>query len=253
MFVTCESSVTDAQVQSLAAWASSNSKIAAYKTLDTDTVLSSSTTDLGSVLYAASSSNVFGIYTEHDWSTVYGYPHAQELGILGAFQPGTVGPEWWALSNIYTSSKALDGSADLLTTSEKSVLEGKNVNYVTKVGGYNVMPQSLTAGGYEIRVLLGAYYSSYRIALGLANLMLSSNFIGFNDEDLGKVEDIVRYWLNWGVDNKFILDDYTINIPKAATISSATKATHTYTNTTIYIATINTGIFDFVLRGTLQT
>lgn len=256
MFVNVEQPATEADIRAVETWCGVNSKIQIYVTNDPVTK-SEFTSDNVSIMKSLSSKNTFAIYTEHE-RVSGGVPVALggEAGaaMLNKFTTKSIGAYDVAkkpLSNVATSGKDLSGDPKDLTPSEKTYLQSKNCSYVTDIG-FNVLDPSRMISGVELRVLVGALYMNYRMQLSIINWMSTADAVTFSNDDLAILKSIVDNWLTWGANQGFILDDFTINIPDAATIDAATKASGLYTNLDLYVATINSAIYKFNLLGVLK-
>ena len=254
-YVIPESNATETNIKTdINNWVATQKKIQAVKitpTLDSN-AKNSTSSGLTYELEAAKSTRTFGCYTEFETETqgeviAAGFGNYTPISI---FEPYSIMHN--ALANIYPSGKnPVNNLPKDLENSEKIALEAKRNNFITDIG-FNIMHVNKTYDGTELRILDIGDYTAYRIQIDIINWWLSAGVVTYTNEDLSVLDAICRTWLEEANRLKGINVDYTINIPDASTISAATKASGTYTNLSLYTATIQSAISKMVLQGIFQ-
>jgi hypothetical protein len=183
------------------------------------------------------------------------WPDAALVGCVLPANEGTTEFAFETLSGVYESGKAADDSPKALTTSEISVLDGKNYNRVANVGGNIFTSKGFCASGVEARVILGRDWVDARIVEDVFTRKLQNTVSGFENDYLAQIEDVVRYYLAEALERKIITDTparpITVNFPDADDFSQSERASHTMTLSNIYTAYLYSSAVTVAITGTL--
>lgn len=187
----------------------SSKKIFLACTEDAD-VPTAATDDVASTIKTASRLRTLVFYSQGSADT---FP---EAALLGYSLPRTPGSMSYALKN-------LPGTAtDDLTDTQMSYLDGKNAMYYVEMGGNGATLGGKT-GSEWLDVVNVIDWTVARMEEGIFGAMLQLPKVPYTDQGISIIANQVKAVMAQGVVNGGY-SDYSINIPKAADISSVDKA-----------------------------
>jgi hypothetical protein len=132
-------SPSDADLEAAAAFALATGLISGYTTTEPGCVIAGTTTDIGSVMKASTNKRVIGIYdqlTKNPFAIMSAFSVAAQVDFAGSDTSETL------------MFKQLPGvSVSPLSTTQKAVLDSKNLNYYINVGGNPMFATGVMADG----------------------------------------------------------------------------------------------------------
>lgn len=202
-------------------------------------ILAVDTTDVASELQALGYDRTFGLYDEGA-NTTFG-----ECAWLGVMLPKDPGSATWKF-------KTLTGvTQDSITTTESTRARAKNINTYESIGGVDITREGVMASGEFIDVIVGADWLEAQIEENVYSRFVNSDKIPYTDAGATVIEGEIRKCLQDAVDADYITSDYTVTVPKVATVSSATKATRVFPTIT-FQATLAGAIHKTTINGVVS-
>lgn len=203
------------EIQAIAAWTEANEKLFAYATQDTD-AKGAAITDIFSTLKTS------GYVRSAGWYSASTLEH-MDAAVMGKLLPTNPGSENWKF-------KSLGGiSTAALTASELANIKNKNGNYYISQSGRSITGDGVTAAPEFIDVVRFRDWVKARIQEGIFSLFVSRPKVPYTDGGIASVENVIRSVLESGVAVGGITTDpaYTVSVPRAKNVSSATRASRT--------------------------
>ena len=236
----CLPSGSKAEIVAMAGWVENAKKLAPTATSDTPVANDalSTATDVAAALKTAGYARTGIIYDPKPDD----FAGASWLGKCLPMDPGS---ETWMF-------KALAGvSAASLTSTQQTNIEAKHASYYADFHGVNCTIGSKAASGAYYDMTRGVDWLEARIGERLATLALNNAKIPYTDDGIGMVAAQVRAQLQDGIKAGLIAANPApvVAFPKAADVSSATKATRRLTGT--FTATGAGAIEGFTINGTV--
>lgn len=174
------------------------------------------TTDIFSVLGAASYTQSFGIYYKDDTQV------APEAAWAGRHASAVIGSNLW----IYKTIVGL--TAESFSPTEVTYLKQKNAQFYTKVGSDSVVVGNATVvGGEKIHVILGAIWLQVRIGERFWNLLYTKERILYTNAGIDMFKAELITVLNEAVSNNILTaeDGFNIITPDANKLTSQKRST----------------------------
>ena len=198
----------------VAAWVESAKKFAIFWTTDADTPDSTKSTDLASVLKAASYDRSAVIYHVQP-STGADYPDAAWMGEGFPYDPGT---STWAY-------KTLRGvTADKINGNQETALQTKNCNYYSEVGGVNITQEGKVASGEWIDIIIGTDWIEARLREAVYGALVNNRKIPYDDSGIAIIEGLVKSVLSQAAAAGILQgDSIEVTVPKYKDIPQADK------------------------------
>lgn len=198
----------------VAAWVESAKKFAIFWTTDADTPDSTKSTDLASVLKAASYDRSAVIYHVQP-STGADYPDAAWMGEGFPYDPGT---STWAY-------KTLRGvTADKINGNQETALQNKNCNYYSEVGGVNITQEGKVASGEWIDIIIGTDWIEARLREAVYGALVNNRKIPYDDSGIAIIEGLVKSVLSQAAAAGILQgDSIEVTVPKYKDIPQADK------------------------------
>lgn len=208
--------------------------------IDEATIPTVATTDVATYIKGKAYDHTFGVFYSTDEES---YPEAAWLGKQLPKDPGSTTWKFKTLAGI---------TPDTLSSSQVGYLKSKNCNFYETVGGVNITSgEGIVASGEYIDIIRGADWLGTRMAEGIFALLVSSEKVPFTSQGIGQVEDVIRYWLQKGVDRGFVVaDSYVINMPDIDDIDPADKAAR-FLNDVTWTAQLQGAIHKVSIEGRL--
>lgn len=183
-------------------------------------MLTSATTDPGSLLKASAYARSVGIY--HALDTEYA-DMAFMAKVLTA-DPGSVTGKFKSLAGI---------TADVLTAAEQGFLGGstptdggKNINYYTTTGGVAITQEGKVAVGEFIDVMRDIDYLHVNMQADVFGVFLNNSKVPYTDLGIAQIESVVRARLTNAVRLGILADNDNlyVTVPRASEVLTADKA-----------------------------
>lgn len=223
---------------------SGSNRLIAYNTMNTEVKDSGTSDDVASGLESAAdiSPEVFGFW-HHNGGDM---PHAAAAAHILSYNPGE--PTW--------AQKFLRGVTAVprkhLKETEKTVLDGKSINYYVDEAGNGGWTQTGLGRSQDfIDIARGTHWTIARIQEAIATIKLSLPKIPFTDAGIalvtGAVEDVLRQGAQNGL---YVLSSINVEAPAAADVSAANKAARTLPSVT-FSATFQGAIHSVTINGTV--
>lgn len=217
----CICSNADGDITQVAAFIESQVKIFGAASNE-QAIGTSSTTDLGSVLKAASYKRTFLFFSPN------GYQQGIEAALMGGQLPAVPGSNNWAF-------KTLSGiTVDTLTATQaqncigipEAGTAGKNVNIYQTVGGVNVTQMGTMAGGQYIDITVGLDWLKSTLQTNIFAALVNAQKIPYTDAGTGILISAVRAAIDQGVANGLIdgASAITITAPLVLSVSANQRA-----------------------------
>lgn len=198
----------------VAAWVESAKKFAIFWTADANTPDATKSTDLASVLKAASYDRSAVIYHVQP-STGADYPDAAWMGEGFPYDPGT---STWAY-------KTLRGvTADKINGNQETALQTKNCNYYSEVGGVNITQEGKVASGEWIDIIIGTDWIEARLREAVYGALVNNRKIPYDDSGIAIIEGLVKSVLSQAAAAGILQgDSIEVTVPKYKDIPQADK------------------------------
>lgn len=202
-----------AEIESMAAAIEALIKIYLPTTFDAD-ILTSATTDVGSVLQAANYAR-----TALCWHETPGF---SDLGAswAGRNLPADPGSITWKFKSV------VGPAFSLLTPSEAAELATKSVNNYVRIAGNNMMQEGVTASGEFLDVTRGIDFITARIQENVFGRMINLPKIAFTDKGIAVPEAEVRGVMQLGISQSIFTNDPApvVTVPLAKDVDANDKA-----------------------------
>lgn len=213
-------------------WVESNEKMCVLQTVDTPVANLSSGSDTSSIAYTARANLRTAI--------VYHRDNAQFAadGWAGAVLPLDPGSETWAF-------KTLAGvTAQVLTSTQRTNLVAKHVNFYETIAGLNLTNQGKMVGNEWIDVVRFRDWLKTNMQADILEALANNNKIPFTDAGIAVIAGKIRARLKAGVEIGGLSPDPAprVTVPLASAVSTSDKGTRTLTGVK----------FDAVLAGAIQ-
>ncbi len=183
---------------------------AVYDTEITDVAVS---TDVLSLLQAASHARTYGLYHPLRLS----YPATAWKGVIFAKDPGSATWAFKTLVGIIVGG---------LTTTQQSTIQGKGGNVYVTIGGINITLNGIMAGGEFIDITRGIDWFQARLEERVFGVLVNVDKISFDDVGVARIEKEVRAQLTEAIAAGFIAaePEPVVTVPKVSAVSPANKA-----------------------------
>ena len=203
-----------ADADDIAAWVESAKKFAIFWITDVNAPDATKTTDLASVLKAASYDRSAVVYHVQP-STGADYPDAAWMGEGFPYDPGS---STWA----YKTLKGV--TPDKLTGSQESALKAKNCNYYMVVGGVAITQEGKVASGEWIDIIIGTDWIEARLRESVYSALVNNRKLPYDDSGIAVVEGLVKGVLNQAAGAGILqADSIVVTVPRYADIPQADK------------------------------
>jgi len=201
----------DDQFKAVAAWTETQKKIFFLSSGDTEMYNSGSTADIAYFMKNTNYVRTVDIFRAS-------YPDYFESGWMGECLPYDPGSQTWAFKNI------AGAAADTFTSGQATALDNKNCNYYPTIGGVANTQRGRVAGNEWIDVIRGMDWLESALEEDIFEKLINLRRIPYTDKGIEITVTIMRKRFADAVTKGVINDDYVINVPKVAGISTANKA-----------------------------
>lgn len=198
----------------IAAWVEANKRLAFYWTTDENVPDAAKDTDIASVLKGKKYDRAVTIW--HPTPTAGAdYPDAAWMGEGFPYDPGT---STWAY-------KTLRGiTADKVSGTQETALQGKNCNYYSEVGGVNITQEGKVASGEWIDIIIGTDWIEARLREAVYGALVNNRKIPYDDSGITIIEGLVKSVLSQAASAGILqADSIEVTVPKYKNISQADK------------------------------
>ena len=206
-------SKASADLQSCATWVqnygNSNPKLFFGLSADADILDSTSTTDVASVVQAASQDRTVIMYKANADEAVGAW--------LGKCLPTPPGSITWAFKTLASTT------ADPLSGSQISAILAKKANLYQQIAGINMTANGTTAGEW-IDVMRGVDWMTANIAADVFTLMVQKPKIPFTDAGVAQIKDAVSGTLGVATQMGILATNPLVTAPLVADISLTDKS-----------------------------
>lgn len=213
------------------------------------------TTDVGNRIKELGFKRTLVIYSEHLTES----PDAAATGAVLPADEGTTSFAFEALTGVTQS-----GNVRPLTNTEKGVLASKGYNFIETVGNTTFMASAedatgvnrsgITAGNEEKRIMLGRDWFTARIAEAMFTDQLNLPVQTFDNDTLTRIGSHILTQAQEAAGRKILIitadRPFTINLPDAADISVAQRASHKLEVNDAFTGFINSAINTYQIIGT---
>lgn len=203
----------DADKVDIAAWVEANKKFAFYWTTNVDVPDGTKATDMASVLKGLAYDRAATIWHPTP-TTGADYPDAAWMGEGFPFDPGS---STWAY-------KTLKGVTPDNVAGKETVLQNKNCNYYSEVGGVNITQEGKVASGEWIDIIIGTDWIEARLRESVYGALVNNRKVPYDDNGIGMIKGLVKGVLceagNMGI---LQIDSIEVTAPKYAEIPQADR------------------------------
>lgn len=202
------------EAEDIAAWVEANKRLAFYWTTDANVPDATKTTDVASVLKGKAYDRAVTIWHPTP-TTGADYPDAAWMGEGFPYDPGT---STWAY-------KTLSGiTADKVSGTQETALQGKNCNYYSEVGGVNITQEGKVASGEWIDIIIGTDWIEARLREAVYGALVNNRKIPYDDSGITIIEGLVKSVLSQAASAGILqADSIEVTVPKYKNISQADK------------------------------
>ena len=227
------------EIKAQGAWVQSRRKFFVGGTMNQDVIVSGAA-DVASYMknQAYTRSALF-------WND--GHMDQDDAAFLGRWLPFVPGSESMKF-------KTLAGvGATKLTDSQLTQLRAKNANFYITVAGTNTTEEGKTCQGEFLDTIRFVDWLYARIQEAIFNVLTTQAKVPFTDPGIAQIESAVRSVLQRGVEAGGLAESpqYTVTVPKAASVDSVNKAARTLPNVT-FTGTLAGAIHNLVIAGTVS-
>jgi hypothetical protein len=235
----------DTQKEALGVYVESQEKLIDLVTDDPNCLLPASVDDLAYNLFTLNTKRSLVIW-HRDTDA---YPDAAAAGRFLPEKEGTFQFEWQDLALITDS-----GDGTPLTTGERTALADKNASHIERVAPITFLYNGLTSGGIEKRIMLGRDWFVARNREDIFTYQINTKLAAFDNTTLTAIEEIIRKNGTEAIDRRIIVNTperpFTVTLPDADDIDTATRATHELVDLDAFQAWLNVAIHDYRIIGT---
>ena len=213
-FIVAIDSKAAGDIKEVAAVIQPTRKMFAASTKDADVLDAMSTEDIGGFLKDAGYDHVFAVYhTQADTQ----HPEVAWVGSQIVETPG---------SNTWAFKAAAGVTVDRLSSSNLSVLESKNMNYYTRLGGVNMFRSGKTSMGEWIDTMIGVLWLQARLEEQIFYRIATKKKIPYTTAGAMMIEAEIRSVLTQGVANGLIADtpQFQVQSPDILAIPEVERA-----------------------------
>lgn len=225
------------EIQAAATFAEANSRMFIALTQDS-IVVTSATTDVASVLQAAS--RVFsGVMFSRDTKA------AGATALMSrqfSRDPG---------SSSYANKQLSGPAADALTSTELAFLEGKNGIPFVNIKGLSATLKGTAAGGRFLDITHGVEWLKARIGEAIYFVIANTEKVDFTTIGIGMIEAAVRGVMASAESAGFLASGWTVDAPALADVSVSDKANRLLQNFG-FNATLKGAIHKVIVNGTIK-
>jgi hypothetical protein len=240
--VPCDS-MGAAELENIAEWTESATKICLLQTADSEVASVALASDTSSIAYTLKNAN-------YDRAMLFFHRDTDEY--VGAAMGGRALPE--DAGSITWAYKQLSSvSSQTLTTTERTNLENKNVNFLSTLAGVAITRYGKASGGEFIDVMHGTDWLAARIQERVYTLLLNNDKLPYTDAGIQAVRAEILAQLDQGIARNFIASDPapTCTVPLASDVSAADKSSRTL-NDVMFRATLAGAIHKVAIEGELN-
>lgn len=228
-------------VQAAATWVQANERLFLAESQDSEvpTIAVGPATDVAKVLSVAGQERAPLIY----------HPIGQEFAAAawaGRVLPLTPGSETWKF-------KTLSGvSAQSYTTTQITNIRNKRANFYYSIAGRSITSEGTTPSTSLPFIDIVRFRDWLRVRLqeNLFLLLANADKVSFDDVGITKVLGVIRGVLEEARSNGAITPDFTVTVPKAASVNPVDKANRELKNVTFSV-TYTGAIHKVVINGVI--
>lgn len=237
----CAVDRTQAQVQKVADWAESNTKLFVAASADADIVDTTDAADSTTIAAYLKSNSYVRSAVLYNALAATTYPDAAWLGRCLPLDAGSI---TWAF-------KTLAGvTADALTATQRTNALAKNANVYETVAGVSITQFGTTGEGEFLDVTRGIDWLRSEMQADIYQMFVAQDKVPYTDKGIAAVEGKVRGALERGIDRKFIASITSITTPAAADVSAANKAARLLQDVE-FVAALSGAIHTAEVQGTV--
>lgn len=206
---------TQAQVELVAAWTESNTKLFITASADANIVNTTDAADsttIAAVVKAASYVRTAVMYCA---TAATNYPEAAWLGRCLPLDAGSINWMFKTLAGI---------TPDTLTATQRINALAKYCNIYETVAGVSITQTGTTGGNEYIDITRGIDWLKSTMQADIYTMLVQQDKVPYTDKGIASVESKVRAALEQGIDRNFLASITSISSPLAADVSAANKA-----------------------------
>ena len=231
------------EITAAAAWTEAAKKIVLVQSADSLVASGSSASDVTSIAYDLKAAN-------YDRTMLFFHRDGTEkvgAAMAGRALPEDAGSITWAYKQLSSVT------SQILTATERTNLEAKNVNFLSTLAGVNITRYGVACGGEYIDVMRGADWLAARIQERVYTLLLNNDKLPYTDAGIQAVRGEILAQLNQGIARDFIAADPepTCTVPLATDVSAADKSSRTLNDVT-FRAVLAGAIHKVAIEGELN-
>jgi len=176
-----------------------------------------------------------------------GHMDQDDAAFLGRWLPFVPGSE----SMKFKTLAGVD--ATKLTDSQLTQLRAKNANFYITVAGTNTTEEGKTCQGEFVDTIRFVDWLYARMQEAIFSVLTTQAKVPFTDPGIAQIESAIRSVLQRGVEAGGLAESpqYTVTVPKAASVDSVNKAARTLPNVT-FTGTLAGAIHNLVIAGTVS-
>ena len=201
----------------VAAYVEANKRFTILWTTSADVIDATKTTDPASVLKGLGydrSATVWHPMPMDGATEKPDYPDAAWMGEGFPYEPGS---STW-------NFKKLKGVTPDNVSSVETILQGKNCNYYSTVGGVNIMQDGRVASGEWIDIIIGTDWLEARLRESVYSALVNNRKIPYDDTGIAMIEGLVKGVLNQAASAGILqADSIVVTVPRYADIPQADK------------------------------
>lgn len=177
------------------------------------------------------------------------YPEMAYIGYGAPYDAGSIS---WSNAQLDGVGYSQQVNGRPLNAGQKAALETRNCNYVDYDGGLSVVRHGKVSSGQWIDIVRGADWMQYDLTTSLRDLLVNQKGgkITYDDRGITRVRQVIESSLERAVTRNF-LESYTVNVPKASSISTELKRNRILKDVT-FSGILAGAIDDVNLQGTVS-
>lgn len=197
----------------IAGYVETNKRFSILWTTDADTTDATKSTDPASVLKGLGYDRTAVVWHPTP-TTGADYPDAAWMGEGFPYEPGS---STW-------NDKKLKGVTPDNVSSVETILQNKNCNYYSTVGGVNIMQNGKVASGEWIDIIIGTDWIEARLRETVFGAFVNNRKIPFDDTGIAMIEGLVKGVLKEAAGKGILQEDsIVVTVPKYADIPQSDR------------------------------
>jgi hypothetical protein len=206
-----------------------------------------------------SNNNVTNVFKDAGYNNTVALFHQAadqyiEMGYVGVNAPFDAGSVTWANVSITGGGSSTNpNTGKVLSSTYKTNLHNKNVNYVELDNNNPYVRTGVSSGGEWIDTMRGVAWMENDLSATLKNLLINQKGGKVGMTEIGEVQvrEAVMSSLQRAVNRNFINEDFTVTVPQINSLDPSERATRILENVS-FTATLQGAIHQIFVTGSVS-